>query len=139
MSLWRHGPHRQTRQLRAISLDGKALKGSARLDQPRRHLLSVVTQGIVATITQAEVGAKTNETKHFRPLLEALDLTDAVVTFDALHSVKANITWLVEEKQAHRLAGIEPVTTWRRCPFPRLSRTLRYGPTAHHRRGSKSI
>jgi hypothetical protein len=73
-------------------LDGKALKGSARLDQQRRHLLSVVTQGIVATLGQAEVGAKTNETKHFRPLLEALDLAGTVVTFDALHSVKANIT-----------------------------------------------
>ncbi|MCH7233131.1 transposase, partial [Glycomyces sp. L485] len=92
---------------KAVSLDGKALKGSARLDQQRRHLLSVVTQGIVATLSQAEVGAKTNETKHFRPLLEALDLAGTVVTFDALHSVKANIKWLVEVKKAHYIAVIK--------------------------------
>ena len=60
------------RSLRAIALDGKALKGSARLDQQRRHLLSVVTQGIACTLAQVEVGAKTNETKHFRPLLAPL-------------------------------------------------------------------
>ncbi len=93
--------------LRAVAVDGKALKGSARLDQPRRHLLSVVTQGIVVTLGQAEVGAKTNETKHFQPLLAPLDLTGTVVTFDALHSVKANITWLVETKRAHYIAVIK--------------------------------
>jgi hypothetical protein len=73
------------RALRALALDGKALKGSARLGQTRRHLLSVVTQDIVATLAQAEVGAKTNETKHFQPLLARLDLAGTVVTFDALH------------------------------------------------------
>src|SRR5690606_8218753 len=95
------------RALRALALDGKALKGSARLGQPRRHLLSVVTQDIVATLAQAEVGAKTNETKHFQPLLARLDLAGTVVTFDALHSVKANLTWLVEEQKAHYIAVIK--------------------------------
>lgn len=95
------------RTLRAIAVDGKALKGSAHLGQPRRHLLSAVTQGTVATIAQVEVGSKTNETKHFRPLLAPLDLADTVVTFDALHSVKANITWLAEVKGAHYIAVIK--------------------------------
>jgi predicted transposase YbfD/YdcC len=95
------------RALRAIAVDGKALKGSARLDQQRRHLLSAVTQGTVATIAQVEVGSKTNETKHFRPLLAPLDLAGTVVTFDALHSVKANINWLVRVKSAHYIAVIK--------------------------------
>ncbi len=30
-----------------------------------------------------------------------------LVTFDALHSVKANITWLVETKKAHYIAVIK--------------------------------
>ncbi|MGX1673830.1 ISAs1 family transposase [Streptomyces sp. NPDC055400] len=77
---------------RVIAVDGKALKGSARLDTPRRHLLSAVTHGRVTTLAQVKVGAKTNETTHFKPLLTPLDLTGTVVTFDALHSVKANIT-----------------------------------------------
>lgn len=95
------------RPRRAIAVDGKALKGSARLDAKRRHLLSAVTHGTVVTLAQAEVGAKTNETKHFRPLLAPLDLAGDVVTFDALHSVKANITWLVETKKAHYIAVIK--------------------------------
>ncbi|MGI5254238.1 hypothetical protein [Actinacidiphila glaucinigra] len=51
------------------------------------------------TLAQVEVGAKTNETTRFRPLLAPLDLVDAVVTFDALHSVKANVSWLVEPRK----------------------------------------
>ncbi|MFC7221185.1 transposase family protein, partial [Streptomyces polyrhachis] len=54
---------------RVIAVDGKALRGSARLDQPRRHLLSAVTHGRPVTLAQAEVGSKTNETRHFQPLL----------------------------------------------------------------------
>ena len=77
---------------RAIAVDDKALKGSARLAATRRHLLSAVTHGTVVTLAQAEVGAKTNETTHFQPLLAPLDLTGTVVTFDALHSVEANIS-----------------------------------------------
>ncbi|WP_370424143.1 hypothetical protein AB8O64_35805 (plasmid) [Streptomyces sp. QH1-20] len=46
-------------------MDGKALRGSARLDQPRRHLLSAVTHG--CPVTQAKAGFKTDETRHFQP------------------------------------------------------------------------
>jgi hypothetical protein len=97
----------ETRSRQIIAVDGKALTGSARLAAPRRHLLSAVTHGRVATIAQVEVGAKTNEVRHFKPLLAPLDLADTVVTFDALHSVKANITWLVETKKAHYIAVIK--------------------------------
>ncbi|MFD1276026.1 hypothetical protein ACFQ51_43325 [Streptomyces kaempferi] len=65
-------PGARSRQV--IAVDGKALKGSARLAAPRRHLLSAVTHDRVATIAQVEVGAKTNEVRHFKPLLAPLDL-----------------------------------------------------------------
>lgn len=99
---------------RVIAVDGKALRGSARLAQPRRHLLSAVTHGCPVTLAQAEVGSKTNETRHFQPLLAPLDLEGDVVTFDALHSVKANVTWLAETKKAHYVAVIKPnqPTAW---------------------------
>lgn len=90
-----------------IAVDGKALKGSARLDSPRRHLLSAVTHDRAITLAQVEVGAKTNETRHFQPLLAPLQLTGTTVTFDALHSVKANVTWLIETKKAHYIAMIK--------------------------------
>lgn len=88
-------------------MDGKAVKGSARLTTPRRHLLSAVTHPPVVTLAQAEVGANTNEATYFRPLPEPLDVAGTLVTFDALHSVQANVTWLVEEKKAHYVAVIK--------------------------------
>lgn len=129
---------------RVIAVDGKALKGSAHLTSARRHLLSAVTHGRVVTLAQAEVGAKTNETTHFRPLLAPLDLAGAVVTFDALHSVKANISWLVEAKKAHYIAVIKTnqptahsqlaALPWRDVPVQHTA-----SETGHGRRESRSI
>lgn len=90
-----------------IAVDRKSLRGSARLSAGRRHLLSAVTHHRALTLAQAEVGAKTNETAHFRPLLESLGLDGTLITFDALHSVQANVTWLVETKNAHYIAMIK--------------------------------
>ncbi|MCX4418356.1 ISAs1 family transposase [Streptomyces mirabilis] len=129
---------------RAIAVDGKALKGSARLTATRRHLLSAVTHGTVVTLAQVEVGAKTNETTHFRPLLAPLDLTGAVVTFDALHSVKANISWLVETKKAHYIAVIktnQPTAHAQLAALPWQSIAVQHTASGagHGRRESRSI
>ena len=67
----------------AIALDGKVFKGSTRLGQRCRHLISSITHHRPVTLAQAEVGAKTGETRHLRPLLRDLDLVGHVVTFDA--------------------------------------------------------
>ncbi|MCX4571910.1 ISAs1 family transposase [Streptomyces sp. NBC_01571] len=127
-----------------IAVDGKTLKGSARLTAKRRHLLSAVTHAPVVTLAQVEVGAKTNETTHFQPLLAPLDLAGTVVTFDALHSVKANVSWLVETKKAHYIAVIktnQPTAhsqladlPWRDIPVQHTAST-----TGHGRRESRSI
>ncbi|MCX4573311.1 ISAs1 family transposase [Streptomyces sp. NBC_01571] len=127
-----------------IAVDGKTLKGSARLTAKRRHLLSAVTHAPVVTLAQVEVGAKTNETTHFQPLLAPLDLAGTVVTFDALHSVKANVSWLVETKKAHYIAVTktnQPTAhsqladlPWRDIPVQHTAST-----TGHGRRESRSI
>lgn len=137
-------PPRTRRPLLAIAVDGKALKGSAHLDQKRRHLLSAVIQGTVVTIAQAEVGSKTGETKHFRPLLAPLNLADTVVTFDALHSVKANITWLVEAKGAHYIAVIktnQPIAHAQVSGLPWQTINVQHSvsETGHGRAESRSI
>ncbi|WP_406411232.1 ISAs1 family transposase [Streptomyces sp. NBC_01614] len=129
---------------RVIAVDGKALKGSARLTATRRHLLSAVTHGTVVTLAQVEVGAKTNETTHFQPLLARLDLAGAVVTFDALHSVKANISWLVEAKKAHYIAVIktnQPTAHSRLAALPWRDIAVQHtaSGTGHGRRESRSI
>jgi predicted transposase YbfD/YdcC len=129
---------------RVIAVDGKALKGSARLTSVRRHLLSAVTHGTVVTLAQAEVGAKTNETTHFRPLLAPLDLADTVVTFDALHSVKANISWLVRDKKAHYIAVIktnQPTAHRQLAALPWHDIAVQHtaSGSGHGRRESRSI
>lgn len=57
-----------------------------------------------------EVDIKHNEPSHFTALLEPLDLNDAVVTFDALHTVRANLKWLAEEKKAHYIIVVKKLT-----------------------------
>jgi hypothetical protein len=63
------------------------------------------------------VDAKHNETSHFQEILTGLDLKAqagpnggekaTVVTFDALHTVRANLEWLVTEQKVHYAAVIK--------------------------------
>ena len=129
---------------RVIAVDGEALKGSARLTATRRHLLSAVTHGTVMTLAQVEVGAKTNETTHFQPLLAPLDLAGTAVTFDALHSVEANISWLAEAKKAHYIAVIktnQPTAHSQLAALPWRDIAVQHTASAsgHGRRQSRSI
>jgi predicted transposase YbfD/YdcC len=125
----------------AIAVDGKALSGSA---HRRQHLLSAVTHAPSLTLAQREVGAKTNETAAFRPLLEPLDLTGTVVTFDALHSVKEHAHWLVQEKQAHYIAvikGNQPTASaqLKALPWEQVRVAHTESATGHGRRESRSV
>lgn len=131
-------------QRQVIAVDGKSLRGSARLSAGRRHLLSAVTHHRALTLAQAEVGTKTNETAHFRPLLEPLDLDGSLVTFDALHSVQANVTWLVETKNAHYIAMIKrnQPTAYRQLaalPWSDIAVQHTASFAGHGRRESRSI
>lgn len=128
----------------AIAVDGKALAGSAHRQQRHRHLLSAVTHAPTVTLAQREVGAKTNETAAFRPLLEPLDLTGAVVTFDALHSVKDQVRWLVQEKNAHYIAvikGNQPTASAqvKALPWEQVPVAHTVSGTGHGRRESRSV
>ncbi|MFD0227794.1 ISAs1 family transposase [Streptomyces hirsutus] len=128
----------------AIAVDGKALSGSAHRQQRHRHLLSAVTHAPTVTLAQREVGAKTNETAAFRPLLEPLDLTGTVVTFDALHSVKDQVRWLVQEKKAHYIAvikGNQPTAQaqLKALPWEQVPVAHTVSGTGHGRRESRSV
>lgn len=131
-------------QRRVIAVDGKALKGSARLTAARRHLLSAVAHHGTVTLAQAEVGMKTNETAHFQPLLEPLDLDGALVTFDALHSVQANVIWLVEAKKAHYISvtkANQPTAHRQLAALPWRDIAVQHttASTGHGRRESRSV
>jgi predicted transposase YbfD/YdcC len=84
----------------AVAVDGKTLRGSGHHPSPPVHLLAVMDHTSRAVLAQTDVEATTNEITRFRPLLEGLDLTGAVVTADALHSQREHADWLVTAKHA---------------------------------------
>src|SRR5487761_1182861 len=93
-------------RLRAVAVDGKTSRGARRGDGTRVHLLGVAEHG-GRLLDHLEGGGKQNETRHFTELLEPLDLAGAVVTFDALHTVRANLDWLAGEKKGHYIAVVK--------------------------------
>jgi len=93
--------------LAAVAVDGKTSRGARRRDGTRVHLLGVVDHDGGHLVDHVEVDVKSNETTAFQPLLTGLDLTGVTVTFDAMHSVRANLDWLVRTKGAHYLAVIK--------------------------------
>jgi predicted transposase YbfD/YdcC len=93
-------------RLRAVAVDGKTCRGARRADGTRVHLLGAAEHG-GHLLDHLEVGVKHNETSHFTELLGPLDLAGAVVTFDALHTVRANLAWLVADKKADYIAIVK--------------------------------
>ena len=87
-------------------MDGKTSRGACRADGTRVHLLGVAEHG-GRLLDHLEVDVKHNETSHFTELLGPADLTGAVVTFDALHTVRANLDWLVTSKKAQYIAVVK--------------------------------
>jgi hypothetical protein len=89
-------------QSRPVAVDGKTALGARHSDATRVHLLGV------AWAWQPPPGSSRadvnhNETSHFTELLGMVDVADAVVTFGAPHTVRANLDWLVTDKKAlHR-------------------------------------
>ena len=124
------------RRLRAVAVDGKTSRGARRGDGTRVHLLGVAEHG-GHLLDHLEVDVKHNETSHFTELLDPADLAGAVVTFDALHTVRANLDWLVSEKKAQYIAVVKrnqpllhaQVTAlpWRQVPAGSTTREKRHG------------
>jgi predicted transposase YbfD/YdcC len=123
-------------RLRAVAVDGKTSRGARRADGTRVHLLGVAEHG-GHLLDHLEVDVKHNETSHFTGLLEPLDLAGAVVTFDALHTVRANLSWLATEKKAHYIAVIKQnqpllharvkALPWRQVPAGSVTRDTGHG------------
>jgi predicted transposase YbfD/YdcC len=71
------------------------------------HLLAAMDHTTRAVLAQTDVDHTTNEIARFRPLLDRLDLTDTVVTADALHTQREHADWLVTVKQAAYLLMVK--------------------------------
>jgi predicted transposase YbfD/YdcC len=113
------------------------------------HLLAVMDHTTRPVLAQTNVDATTNEITRFRPLLDQLDLTDTVVTADALHTQREHADWLVTVKHAAYLLIVkanQPTLhqqlrrlPWRAIPVadhprPRARPGRVPPPASHHRR-----
>jgi predicted transposase YbfD/YdcC len=79
---------------RVIAVDGKTLRGSGHGGEDSRHLLAAFDHAHGVVLGQVEVGAKTNEIPLFTALVDRMEITDAVITADALHAQRDHATYL---------------------------------------------
>ncbi|MFE2710121.1 ISAs1 family transposase [Streptomyces mirabilis] len=106
----REDPVREVPRRRAFAVDGKCLRGAVRADSSKVFVLSAVRHDDALTAALREIGAKTNEIPEFAPLLDQIDdtdLTDTVITVDALHAQTAHARYLVEQRAAHYLLSVK--------------------------------
>jgi predicted transposase YbfD/YdcC len=97
---------RRGRARRVLAVDGKAMRGT-RHGAEAVHLLGVLdhTRGVV--LAQVDVDAKTNEIPLFSTVLDQIpDLTDVVVTADAMHAQSAHAEYL-HTRGAHLLVTVK--------------------------------
>jgi predicted transposase YbfD/YdcC len=93
--------------LRALSVDGKSLRGAAKARGRKVHLLAALehTSGVV--VAQLDVGETTGETTCFQPLLDTVaNLAGTVVTSDALHTQREHAGYLLG-RRAHYIAIVK--------------------------------
>jgi predicted transposase YbfD/YdcC len=124
------------RRLRAVAVDGKTCRGARRGDGTRVHLLGVAEHG-GRLLDHLQVDVKHNETSQFTELLGPLDLDGAVVTCGALHTVRANLDWLVTGKKAQYIAVVKQnqpllharvrALPWRQVPAGSVTRERGHG------------
>jgi predicted transposase YbfD/YdcC len=79
---------------RVVAVDGKTVRGARRPDGPAVHLLAAFDQASGVVLGQTAVDSKSNEVTAFAPLLDRLDLTDVLVTADALHTHRGHAEYL---------------------------------------------
>lgn len=95
----------------AIAVDGKALRGSrvrnVNGDGRPRMLMACLDHAAAVTLGQVEISEKTNEIPMFSTLLDQIDdLTEVVVTADALHAQREHAAYL-HRRGAHYVLTVK--------------------------------
>jgi predicted transposase YbfD/YdcC len=98
---------KRRRRLRALAVDGKSLRGAARANGRKIHLLAAVDHASGLVLAQLDVGEKTGEITCFQPLLDTIeDLHGVVVTSDALHTQRGHARYL-QQRGAHYIVVVK--------------------------------
>ncbi|WP_165977554.1 ISAs1 family transposase [Nonomuraea diastatica] len=83
-------------ELAGLAVDGKTLRGS-RTPDGAVHLLAATRHDTQIVVAQRQVEAKNNEIPAFTPLLSELDLSNLVITADALHTQHSHAQQIVAD------------------------------------------
>ncbi|MEV0743455.1 ISAs1 family transposase [Streptomyces sp. NPDC050549] len=93
--------------LRGLAVDGKSLRGAAKSNGRKIHLLAALEHTTGLVLGQLDVGEKTNEITCFKPLLDTLaDLAGTVVTSDAMHTQREHAVYLLD-RRAHYIVIVK--------------------------------
>ena len=80
---------------RVIAVDGKSARGArCGADDRAVHLLAAFDTRCGIVLGQSVVDGKSNEITAFTPLLDRVDVTDAIITADALHTQDEHARYL---------------------------------------------
>jgi predicted transposase YbfD/YdcC len=79
---------------RVIAVDGKSARGARHADGRAVHLLAAFDTRSGTVLGQTVVDGKSNEITAFAPLLDRVDITDAIVSADALHTQDEHARYL---------------------------------------------
>ncbi|WP_234323693.1 ISAs1 family transposase [Streptomyces sp. NRRL F-2580] len=94
-------------RLRGLAVDGKSLRGAARANGRKIHLLAALDHTTDLVLAQLDVQEKTNEITCFQPLLETMaDLAGVVVTSDAMHTQREHADYLLG-REAHYIVIVK--------------------------------
>lgn len=92
---------------RGLAVDGKSLRGAARANGRKIHLLAALDHTTGLVLAQLDVGEKPNEITCFAPLLETMaDLAGVVVTSDAMHTQREHADYLLG-REAHYIVIVK--------------------------------
>ncbi|SFM55563.1 Transposase DDE domain-containing protein [Streptomyces sp. cf124] len=86
----------RTAGLRGLAVDGKSLRGAARANGRKIHLLAALEHATGLVLAQLDVGEKTNKITCFQPLPDTVaGLAETVVTSDAMHTQREHADYLL--------------------------------------------
>jgi predicted transposase YbfD/YdcC len=105
-----------------IAVDGKTVRGATDDDGRQPHLVAALDQHTGAVLAQTAVVEKTSEIAALPVVLDGLDITDTVITADALHVQRSHADYL-HARGAHYLLPVK-------ANQPTLLRRLRALPWA---------
>lgn len=142
LGAWMFTRTRMIEGRRVIAIDGKSVRGAKDTNGQMPHLVAAFDHAAGAVLGQLAVAAKSNEIPCVRDLLTYFDLTDTVVSVDAMHTQTDTAT-AISAAGGHYVFTVKGNT-------PTLHRALKALPwkdvparsaidTSHGRRATRTI